>query len=175
MAGKAKVGAIKDSTGGGDGSGSTIVTGGGGTVNNPPVSGTGSVPGGPVASPPGTPSGTAIISITDIRTGQQFDFEQPNYMGLDLNVGDIVKYDTIIPAGTKTPVVVSASRLNVGVVASVTSDKTGTLTERVSKKTIAFFQTNLNDLGIKAGAHVAYDLVPGANGTEVAVNLNNQD
>jgi hypothetical protein len=151
--GKAKIKIIKDST---DGNGSITATSG--TSEAGSATATSTAP-------------NAIITLVDDKSGEEFDFETPHYMGLGFNVGDVVKYETFTNAATKTTVVVAARRFVAGTIASVTDDRNGFLTEKLTGKRIPFYQPLVRDLGITVGSEVKYDLVPQAGGGEVAVNL----
>ncbi len=120
---------------------------------------------GAVASAP-----TAIVTIVDDKSGAEYEFEQPNYKGLLLNVGDAVKYETIDIPGAK-PVVVYARRIQSGFLASLDLGNIGTITEKRSKKMISFFQVNQKELGFVVGEKVRYDLISDLNGGELAVNV----
>lgn len=148
MAQKGKIKIIKDSSGGGDGA--TMATSSGTAVETAP---------------------TAIITIVDAKSGTELEFEQPNYKGLLFNVDDLIRYETINIPGAAKPIVISARRFQAGTVTSITDACSGVITEKITGKTINFYQPSLKDLGIAAGASVKYDLVPGLKGEEIAVNV----
>jgi hypothetical protein len=148
MAQKGKVKGIRDNTGGGDGA----------TMATSSETATATAP-------------TAIVTIVDAKSGMELEYEQPNYKGLLFNVDDLIRYETINVPGAAKPIVVSARRFQAGTITSITDACTGVLTEKITGKTINFYQPSLKELGITAGASVKYDLVPGLKGEEIAVNV----
>ena len=78
---------------------------------------------------------------------------------LNMNVGDLVRYESVTPAG-KPEVVLYAERLATGVIASLAGDNvSGVITENISGKQINFLQPNQDLIGLKVGTAVKYELV----------------
>jgi hypothetical protein len=99
-------------------------------------------------------------------------FEQPNFKALCFNIDDILNVETITLAGSVTPTVVSARRIQRGTVLTTANNNSGTIEENKSKKTINFSQAYLKEIGIMAGTEVKYDLVTDyKTGGEIAVNV----
>jgi hypothetical protein len=145
MAEKKKVKNIKDGTGAGDGATITV-----GDVSTSTTSG-----------------GTAVATTPDIM------FDQPNFKALCFNIGDILNVETILLAGSTTPTVVTARRIQRGTVLTTnTTNNGGTIEENKSKKVINFSQAYLKETGIMAGTEVKYDLIQDyKTGGEIAVNV----
>jgi len=109
--------------------------------------------------------------VIDSKTNNEYTFKQPYHKELCLNVGDRVKYDILAVPGTTTSIAVGVERITAGAVLTFDSATgTGTIQERVSKKTINFYEPYCTDLGIKVGDIVRYTLLNTVKG-EMAVNL----
>ncbi|MCK6639859.1 MAG: hypothetical protein L6Q81_07210 [Bacteroidia bacterium] len=109
--------------------------------------------------------------VVESRTNLEYTFSQKNHKELCLGVGDRVKFDIVAIPGTTTSVAVNVERITAGTVLSFDSAKgTGTIEERVSKKTINFYEPYAKDMGIDVGDVVRYTLLNTAAG-ELAVNL----
>jgi len=103
-----------------------------------------------------------IITITtQDKPVRDLNFNLPySATALNLNVGDLVKYDSTTAPGTKTEMVLYCERVTNGVIASVAGDNTsGVITETDSSKPINFLQTNQDLNGLKVGTAVKYTLV----------------
>ncbi|MFM2018060.1 MAG: hypothetical protein RL007_1716 [Bacteroidota bacterium] len=109
--------------------------------------------------------------VIDPRTNLEYTFTQKYHKELCLGVGDRVKFDILAIPGTTTTVAVNVERITAGTILTYDSaNGTGTIEERVSKKTINFYEPYAKDMGIDLGDIVRYTLLNTAAG-ELAVNL----
>jgi hypothetical protein len=82
-----------------------------------------------------------------------------------------VKFDILAIPGTTTTVAVNVERITAGTVLTFDATKgTGTIEERVSKKSINFYEPYSKDMGIEVGDIVRYTLLNTSAG-ELALNL----
>lgn len=113
------------------------------------------------------------------KNGNSLEFSQPYLAELNLNQGDIVRFDRASIGGKE--VANNVVRSTVGVISSINPDnQTGYITEKepnkltvetVKPKLIPFFQPNIKELGIAVGDMVHYSLILTRDGQTMAVNV----
>lgn len=109
--------------------------------------------------------------VIDSKTNTEYTFKQVYHKELCLNVDDRVKFDILAVPGTTTSVAVNVERITAGTVLTFDpSTGTGTIQERVSKKTINFYEPYCTEMGIEPADVVRYTLLNTSKG-EIAVNL----
>jgi cold shock CspA family protein len=171
MAEKGHVKVIKNDTGNGGG---IAIAPAGGDKGGTPVdtaNGTGSAAAGSgtAATPPALT--TVMVTVTSNRTGLDLNFNIPYHTAMTLNVGDLVRYETLAGKKGTADIPVYLERIPAGVVASIAADgASGVITERNSDKPVNFYQSHLAELGIKVGDNVKYTLIYTSTG-ETAVNV----
>jgi hypothetical protein len=109
--------------------------------------------------------------VIDSKNNNEYTFKQPYHKELCLGVGDRVKFDILAVPGTTTSVAVGVERITAGTVLTFDATTgTGTIEERVSKKTINFYEPYCVEMGIEPLDIVRYTLLNTPKG-EIAVNL----
>lgn len=114
------------------------------------------------------------------KGGNQLEFNQPYLKELNLNEGDIVRFDRASVGGK--PVANNVVRATVGTIATINDDNcTGTILEKEPNpkkfasdgkpNVIPFYQANARELGLMVGDTVHYNLILTRDGNTLAVNV----
>jgi hypothetical protein len=106
-------------------------------------------------------------TLEDTQSKVQYEFEQPFFDELGLNVGEKVSYSVINSNGKD--LAIGLEPIERGVVQSVTTDG-GTLKERANGTVIDFAHPRVQESKIVAGSVVRYEKVD-FNGKPVATSL----